>query len=355
MGQAILVVRLSALGDLVHAVPAVEALRHARPDARVDWLVDARYAAFLEHVPGLDGVMVVGAPRTDALERAGRSERRFGGGAGILHAVRSLRARRYDVAVDLQGLIKSAAWARLSGARRIVGFTARQVRERAAALLYTDRVDPRTGGHVIDKNLALAAALGADAVVRRLDLIVPPSAVLAEVRSMLGAGEAGGFAILNPGAGWPNKRWDADRFGAVATHLRDMHGLPAIVTWGPGERELASTVVSASQGAAWLAPATNVGDLLALCRACSLFVAGDTGPLQLAAAVGAPIVGIFGPTDPVRNGPWAPADLCLSAFDRCECHHKHRCRRAATCLRDITVPDVMRAVDERLARETARG
>ena len=149
----------------------------------------------------------------------------------------------------------------------------------------------------------------------------------------------GAFAMINPGAGWPNKQWPAERFGALAAHLRDRHGLRSTVTWGPSERALAESVAHASNGAAAVAPATEIGDLLALARAASLCVAGDTGPAQLAAAVGTPVVGIFGPTNPARNGPWAADDTSVSRFHavrvspqaavpaRPAVHRHHRARR----------------------------
>lgn len=355
MSLSLLVVRLSALGDLVHAVPAVAALRRAWPEARIDWLADARYSGFLEFVPGIDRVLVVGAGRTERAERAGRPEWRFAGATGMMSAVRALRARRYDAAVDFQGLLKSAFWARSAGARRTVGFAADRARERAASWLYSDRIATRADVHVIDQNLDLAAALGADAASRTVTLQVPPSSTAADIQSWLGWGALRRYAILNPGAGWPNKRWSPDCFAAVAVHLREAHAMPSVVVWGPGEHELARAVASASRAAAVTSPATSLGDLLALARDASLFVAGDTGPLQLAAAVGTPIVGVFGPTNPTRNGPWSADDICLSEFERCECHHKRRCRRASPCIQDVEVTDVLGAIDRRLAREASRG
>lgn len=354
MGSTFLVVRLGALGDLVHAVPAVSALRASRPDARIDWLVDARYAAFLEFVPGLDRLVVIGADRSDATDRGGTETWRFAGRAGTLAAIRALRARRYDAAVDFQGLLKSAVWSRLSGAGRAFGFAAPHARERAAAWFYTNTVTPRAGIHVIDRNLSLASALGADLSAPRPGLVVPASPIVADVRSMLGTGPDGRYAILNPGAGWPNKRWSPERFGALAVYLRERHGMPSIVLWGPAERELAQTIARCADGAALAAPATGIGDVLALARDASLFVAGDTGPLQLAAAVGTPVVGLFGPTNPARNGPWSPDDVCLSRFSECECHHKRRCRREVPCLLGIEVEEVQDAIDRRLSSEAAR-
>jgi len=333
MARSILIVRLGALGDLVHALPAAAAMRAAWPDARIDWLVDARYAPLLALVPIVDRAIVVGGA----------------GGASALGAIRTLRRARYDAAVDLQGLLKSAAFARLSGARRVLGFSAPQLRERAAAPFYTTRVRADVSGHVIRKNLSVVQALGASVERVEFPLRSPASGAPDEARRLLGLASGQPFALLNPGAGWPNKQWPAERFGAVAAHLLRRHGLASIVLWGPGDRGLADRVAGASGGAARPAPVTSLADILALAKASAVFVAGDTGPMQLAAAAGAPIVGVFGPTNPVRNGPWDPADVCLSRFSECECHHKRACRRETPCIDSINIEEVTTAVDRRLA------
>jgi len=339
MARSILVVRLGALGDLVHALPAVAALRAAWPDARIDWLVDGRYAALLAMVPVINRAIVVGGAT----------------GASTLSVLRSLRRARYDTSIDLQGLLKSAAFARFSGARDTVGFATAQLRERAASLLYTTQIRADDDGHVIRKNLSLVRALGVPADAITCPLAVPPTPKLADVRTLLGAGDAGAFAIINPGAGWPNKQWPADRYGAVAAHLLKRHGVASLVLWGPGELDRAERVAVASQGAARVAPATSLADLVAVTKAAAVFVAGDTGPMQLAAAVGTPVVGVFGPTNPARNGPWADEDVCVSRFDECECHHKRRCRRPTPCIDTIAPQEVIDAVDRRLAARGARG
>ena len=146
-----------------------------------------------------------------------------------------------------------------------------------------------------------------------------------------------------------------DRFGAIARHLRSAHALPSVVLWGPGEEDVAREVADAPGGAARLAPPTDIGAMIALARTASLFVSGDTGPLHIAAAVGTPIVGIYGPTSPARNGPWDPADVCVSRFDDCTCHHRRRCRREVCCLLDIGVDEVRAAVDARLATARTSG
>jgi lipopolysaccharide heptosyltransferase I len=330
----ILIVRLGALGDLVHALPVVAALRTALPDARIDWLVETKHRALLDLVDGLSHVVAVrpSAPRGDESLRA---------------AVPQLRAARYDVCLDLQGLVKSALLARASGARRVIGFPSGSLREPAARALYGETAG-RDTGHVIDKNLSVLEALDIRTAARRFPLRREASPVPAAVRVMLrGDGVADRFIVLNPGAAWPNKRWPADRFAELAARVRRTHGLRSVVLWGPREDDLAAAVAARSQGAACMAPATAILDVVALAREAALVVSGDTGPLHLAAAVGAPIVGLYSPTDPSRNGPWDADDEVVSRYAVCNCHFKRRCTSARWCLEDLSVDDVEAAVARR--------
>lgn len=330
----ILIVRLGSLGDIVHALPAAAALRRAAPQARIDWLVDAQHRELLDLVPVVDEALVLRARTL----------------AGWLDATRVLRARGYDVAIDLQGLLKSAVLARASGASRVLGFSIWHLRERTARPFYSETATPEAAEHIVRKNLALVAALGIKTDLLEFPLAGRDSTALSEVRRVA-SGAA--FALVNPGAAWPNKRWPPDRFGALAATLRNRFGLMPVVLWGPGEEALARSVVNASSGTAVVAPRTAISDLVELTRAASLMVSGDTGPIHIAAAVGTPVVGLYGPTSPARNGPWSPADVCLSRFERCECHHKRRCTARAWCLEDITVTEVEAAVDRRLAQRHA--
>ncbi|MDO8835963.1 MAG: glycosyltransferase family 9 protein, partial [Vicinamibacterales bacterium] len=278
----------------------------------------------------------------------------FPGLGGLWAAARFLRRQRYDAALDLQGLIKSAALARASGARRVIGFAAGHLREPAARAFYGDTVEPAAGVHVVWKNMAVVRALGIVPAGLAFPLGASLDAAMAQALPPPDASGAGTFAVVNPGAGWPNKRWAPGRFGAVAAHLQATYGLSSLVTWGPGERELAEAVVRASGGAARCAPATGLGDLIALLGRARIFVGGDTGPLQLAAALGTPTVAVFGPTSPARNGSWSAEDISLTRFDTCECHHKRRCRRATPCIDDIEVGAVIDAVDRRLQARDLR-
>jgi lipopolysaccharide heptosyltransferase I len=341
--KRILLVRLGALGDIVHAVPVAAALRRAFPDARIDWLVSAKHREILDLVPVVDRRLVVN-DRADAA-----------GGSSMVGAIRELRKAQYDVALDLQGLIKSALIARLSGAHRVVGFAKPYLREPLARVFYTDVHDPGGGGmfssgetrHVVHINLDLLKALGVDKPAIEFPFDAAPGAPAREIASRT----QGRYALLNPGAAWPNKRWPADRFGRVAAAIGARHRLMSVVLWGPNERDLADQVVANAGGHAIVAPQTTIADLVTVVRGAAVMVSGDTGPTHIAAAVGTPIVGIYGPTRPERNGPWLPEDVTVSRADRCGCHHLRQCRQQTMCLMDIEVDEVVKAVERRLGTQ----
>ena len=233
-----------------------------------------------------------------------------------------------------------------------MAFSIWHLREKGARPFYSEVDSGQAEDHVVRKNLRLLRTLGIDSTTVEFPLRIVSSPVLDDVRREFGETP---FALLNPGAAWPNKRWFSDRFGAVASFLRDVRGMRSLVLWGPGEAPLAHAVVEASEGAATVAPPTTVVDLLALSRAASLMVSGDTGPLHIAAAAGTPIVAIFGPTDPQRNGPLSPDDIAVSRYATCGCHYNRRCRQSAWCLTDITTAEVIAGIQQRLSRVRVAG
>jgi lipopolysaccharide heptosyltransferase I len=352
-----LIVRLGALGDIVHAIPVAAALRRAFPNCRIDWLVSAKYRPILDLVPVIDRRLVIHDRPSDR-SREGNEQWRRDEGVSLFGAIRELRRARYDAAIDLQGLIKSALLARTSGAARVVGFASTYARERLARPFYTDVYDPGRGGlydrretrHVVEINLGVLTLLGITVQTPVFPLDDVPSAIARDVRERTG----GRYALLNPGAAWPNKRWPPLWLAEVALTLRDRHGLTSVVVWGPGEEDLGREVVGAARGAALLAPPTPIADMVAVVRGAALMVSGDTGPTHIAAAVGTPIVGLFGPTRPERNGPLSPHDISISRDAVCKCHHLRRCTQKRMCLLDISVEEVVDAVERRLALEPTR-
>ena len=283
--QRLLVLRLSALGDVIHTIPAVALLRDALPGTRIQWVVETPYRELVELVAGVEAIPV----RLKAWSRTLMASRRPIGEAGAA-------MRGADVAIDFQGLIKSAALAGLSRAPRRYGFDANAIREKAALLFLNERVAVDTTKHVIEQNVQLARALapGAAGGVEHWERY--PQPVTDDLR---------GAVVLLPGAGKANKLWPVDRFAEVARHV----GRKALAVWGPGERPLAEAI------GARLAPPTTLRELAWILQHASLVIGGDTGPLHLAAALGTRVIGLYGPTNPRRNGPYGQLDRCVNHFD----------------------------------------
>ena len=331
-----LIVRLGSLGDVIHGMPVAAALRERYPEARIDWMVDPRYVEPLGLLTGLDAAIPVNPRRSPRV---------------LMATLRGLRSVRYTAAIDLQGLIKSAVLARLAGAWQTIGLTSAHLREPLARRFYTDVVDPGPRVHVIEKGLALLEPLGVRTPRIVFPLVSTNGEVQQEARRLAGGD---GYVLLNPGAAWPNKRWPAERFGALAVRLREVTGLRSLVLWGPGEEADAAAVVATASGAASLAPRTRIVDLFTLARGARLVVSGDTGPLHVAAAVSAPVVALFGPTIAERNGPWSADDVVVSRTVNCSCLYRRTCRTGSPCIDEVTVDEVFAAARSRLATATRR-
>lgn len=279
-------------------MPVACALRAAIPRVVVGWVVEGRTADLLEGHPAIDHV--IRTPRGWL-----KSPR------AVLDLRRRLKDLRFDIAVDLQCLTKSAIAARLSGARRRMGMAGDDGRE-ASRWLHNDLVEVQ-GEHVVDRYLSMLRPLGIKAPAVQFDLPETPTDAKTANRFLAAEGiTAGRFAILNPGAGWPSKIWPAERYGEVARRLAVEHGLPSVAVWGgAAEKPLGEAIVAASGGAARLAPPTTVSELAALCRRAVLFLGSDTGPMHLAVAVGTPTVSLHGTSQAERCGAYGPENIRL--------------------------------------------
>jgi heptosyltransferase I len=336
----VLLVRLSSIGDVVHTLPALAALAHAGHEA--GWIVEPPAMPLLEGNALLaQGVVEAPPARRFALGHARRT-------------ATALRRRAFDVALDFQGLWKSAAWARASGAPRVVGFARAFRREPGSTLLLKDRREqPLAARHVIDKNLSLLRALDIDALGLREFPLPPLEAERERVDGRLAALGLGEFVLLNPGGGWESKLWPAERFGNLARRLGE-EGHRCLVAWGPGEEELADRVVAGAGGtAAQRSFPTTLREYVCLARRARLVVAADTGPLHLAGAVGTPVVALFGPTDPERNGPFRAEDRVVRRTPACAPCYRRGCAIHAGVMAGIEVDEVLRAVHARLADAVA--
>ena len=343
----ILFVKLSSIGDVVHALPALAAVRRALPRAEIAWVVERRSAEILKDNPLVNTLIEVD---TKGLRRWPVSGETL---PATRRQLRRLRASPFDLAIDFQGLLKSALIARLSGAPRRVGFARAFLREPASRFLLTKTIDIPARSHVIRKNLALASGALGVRLPTDADSFEFPVAVSREHHAEADAlvqivGRR--FAILNPGGGWPTKLWDASRFGALADSLLQNFGLRSIVTHGPGELELAERVAASSRTGAATVASPSLKGFFELARRASVYVGGDTGPTHLAVAAGAPVVGLFGPTEWWRNGSPRAEDVCVERTDidcRTDCHRRS-CSQWV-CM-DIEVGRVAEAVGERLRR-----
>jgi len=323
-------------------LPALAALRSGMPQAEISWVVERQSSEILKDNPLLDHLIEVD---TKALRRGLMSGETL---RAPRQQSRRLRASAFDVALDFQGLLKSASIARLSGARRVFGYTRAGLREPASALFLSKRVAVPKKTHVIRKSLLLVQeALG---IPVPEDLSFPINITPTdEAEARQASASAGGkYAILNPGGGWPTKLWSVDRFGKLADLLWSNFGISSLVTYGPGEEKLAEDVRQASVSGKAQPVSLSLKGFYSLARNAKVYVGGDTGPTHIAVAAGAPIVGLFGPTEWWRNGSPRPEDICVERTDidcRVDCHRRS-CSKWI-CM-DIEVGHVLEAIDRRL-------
>ncbi len=316
MAKRILVVRFGAMGDILHTLPAVASLRAEWPEAEIHWLADPRWTPLLEGNPDIT--------RMIALDRRD--------GTSVWTAIGEMRRARFDLAIDFQGLIKSAVAARLSGARRRFGFVSAFLREKPAAWFYTERASP-SGSHVVDMNLELAQAAGA----RRK---------IAEFAVPFGRAEGDlpdePFVLASPIAGWGSKQWPFERYESLAAIVRVQLGMHFVVNGAPD----VALQLGAMRGVR--VHLSGLAGLIHATRRAAAVVGVDSGPLHLAAALGKPGVAIFGPTDPARNGPYGGSMEVVRA-EGAETTYRRGTEPAPSMMR-ITAEEVARKLHIRVAQ-----
>lgn len=301
----IAVVKLSSLGDVIHALPVARALRRAYPAAHLTWIVEAREYAILRDHPDLDVVMPVDTRLWRRMIWRPSGARQVWG--KLVRLDRRVRASRFDVALDLQGLIKSGILTAYTGARLRIGFGPGRAGEWPNCL-FTNRhvTPPREAVHVVDQYLALLKPLGVGPATPEFHV---PQRPAAERRMEDFLGEQGCkrkelLVALNPGAGRDNKRWPVSHMRALAERLGAEPDVRILLLWGPDEIHMARQIRDGLSTRPILAPPTDLDELSALLRHSALLIANDTGPLHLAAALGTPCLGLYGPTRAERNGPY---------------------------------------------------
>ena len=343
--ESLLIVRLSAMGDVIHTLPAAAALRQAFPNATLGWLIEERWAELLCTLRyPRSGARSPQRPLVDRIDTVNTAEWRralfsFNTWQQVAVGLSQLRGIQYDAVIDFQGAVRSALLARWSGAP--IRYGDAQPRENAASMFYTRQV-LTNGTHVVQHALSLAGAVISSASIPgtlaqpQVEFPVDPDA---ESKIPALTADAKNFAILNPGAGWGAKMWPADRYAQVAQQLAK-DGLCSLINYGPREEELAAAVEAASDGAARRI-SCSVSELIAVTRRARLFIGGDTGPMHLAAALKIPVVAIFGPTNPARNGPFGTQSIVLRSASSKTDHTRRR--EPDQGLLEITVAEVVAA------------
>src|SRR5271170_814086 len=323
-----LVLRLGSLGDIVHTFPAVAALRESFPTSEIVWLTHPRWKLLVESSALASQVW---ATETRSIP-------------SLRSIIEDLRAARWDAAIDYQGLWKSAALAFFRGIKRRIGFSSETIREFGVPILYTDRVHCTTT-HIADQNGELSLRAGARNPVAPFALQVAEidDSGIRDYLQNLGLHR---YVVLSPGGGWRSKCWPPERFGRLSKMIRDSLGLRCVVNFGPGEDDLALAARECSGDAEPVPYNGPLGRLMALLRNAACIVGGDTGPLHLAIALGTPAVAIYGPTDPVRNGPYRTDAIVLRAPNVATTHTRND--QTDPSMLQIQVPEVFAAVRRRL-------
>jgi len=322
------------MGDILHSMPAVTALRQAHPDWMIGWAIEPQWRGLFcagESVPHTPGMPLVDQLHMVPAKQWARQPLSPSTWKDMARVRREVRAMGYDVAVELQGAVRAAVVARWARTGRIVGEA--EPREKIARWMFDERVETR-GAHVIEQSVEVANAIAGDQLPIPLPLL--PRDPDADARA---AELPQPLVLLSPGAGWGAKRWPPERYGEVARRLAQ-EGWRVIVNCGPAEQDLAQEIVESSGDAA-TALQFEMADLIAVTRRAAVVIAGDTGPLHLACALGTPVVGIYGPTDPARNGPFHCASRVLRHPDSVRDHTRRSEPEAG--LLTITAEDVTAA------------
>ena len=333
--HSVLIVKLSAIGDVIHGIPAAVALKRSFPDSIIGWAVEGRSADILTGHTAIDHLIRLPRGWLKSFKH-------------VAHLRRQLKTFNADVVVDLQGLLKSSVVTMLSGSRRRIGHARPESRE-CAWLSYTDPITSDSE-HVVERNLDLLQPLGIAKDTIEFDMPNWPVSQRRTENWLAQLQFSVPPIIINPGAGWKSKRWPPERFAALAKAFWQKYQVGSLVVWGgPSEEITAREIVAKAGNAARLAPATSLQDLGELCRKARLFVSGDTGPLHLAAAVGTPCVGLFGPVPARRNGPYGIEHVVVEPSSSARPCWKDR-KTDTESMASISVDQVVTAVESTLDR-----
>jgi lipopolysaccharide heptosyltransferase I len=338
----ILILKFSALGDVVHTLPIAATIRKSLPNSHIAWMVEERYQDLLVGNPDIDEVI----PLRTKVWRKNWNSKSLG---EILHTIKTLRRQNFDLVLDLHGLLKSGIIARLSGAPTRIGFHRNNCKEKISALFTNQKAPYMAGGlHVVDMYLKLLqTALGKVEETKLFPLQVP-SEIDEKVAHFFNQNPELTYRPvigINPGAGFESKQWEGVRFAELADRICEELKCSILLTWGPGEKFKAQQISAHMKQKSWMAPPTSILESIALYKRMALLVSCDSGPLHLVAALGIPTVSIFGPTDPVRNGAYGANHKVVYKVLSCSFCWKKTCPLGTKeCMQQVTVDEVFQAV-----------
>lgn len=333
----ILIVKLSAIGDVIHALPVAHALKQQYPQARITWVVEKPAYDLLTNNPNIDEIILFDKPKFKSLAGLFKYSPEFS---------RRLKGSHFDLALDLQGLFKSAAIVALSGAKQRLGYC--NMRE-LSQWISKPVCGKHSEGHVVERYLDVARYVGCDVKKVVFTLINTPeeAANASAIAAQAGLPAGQTYIILAPGTNWPSKCWPIEHFGELAAEVSQKEIIPVIIG-GASDSDLAASICNVCPTAVDLTGKTNLKELAFFMKGASCFVGGDTGPMHLAAAVQTPVVALFGPTDPERNGPYGEIHTVITVQEECQKCWKRECPKGKQCLAAIEVQPVLAAVKELL-------
>ncbi|MBI3583295.1 MAG: lipopolysaccharide heptosyltransferase I [Nitrospinae bacterium] len=353
----ILIVKLSSIGDVVHTLPVLRTIRYNLPNSYIVWIVEEKTREILEGNKDVDRIITIntkkwrkgmslrGNPELDSGEAIPAIFRE------LMDVINTLRKERFDTAIDLQGLIKSGVISYLSRAKTRIGFDSGNCRELLNILFTNKKASPaKEDSHVVDKNLSLLKPFGFKEIKRDFNIFSSQkdgeyiNEFLIKNR-LIGKS----LIVVNPATGWKTKEWGIKNYAGLCDRIISEIGANIILTWGPGEENMVKGVMDLMAYKPLVAPPTTLKQIVALLRMCELFIGGDTGPLHIAAALKIPTVAIYGPSDPLRNGPYGDNHFIIHKKIECSGCYKRSCD-TIECMKLISVDEVFSAIANHVSK-----
>ncbi|MBN1382088.1 MAG: glycosyltransferase family 9 protein [Deltaproteobacteria bacterium] len=340
----ILIVKLSAIGDVIHTLPSLTALRKLYPEAHITWIIEEASADLIQNHPHLDHIIVSGRKRWIKEIKTGRPARPL---KEIRAFIQDIRQQKYDLVIDFHGLLKSAVIVWLSGGKRKLGYASMQ---ELSGLFLNEKIPEDMSKHAVDRYLDFPRHLGA--VIKGIEFLIPITDTnKSKVDALLmenGIGEAEAFAAVNPTALWETKLWDDDQFARLCDRLIAETGMKVLFT-DAGPEKIEAIQTRMKQPAVNLGGRTSLRDLAYLYRRAAFLITTDSGPMHLAAAMGTPVCALFGPTDPKRTGPYGDGHVVIQKNMSCSPCFKRVCPDR-TCMREITAAEVYKRIEEKFLK-----